>query len=510
MNGDEDRRPLDEIATMNRREWEKNVSAGDRNTLPFLDLNVVEFQEYVGGQRKALPEPYCDQLPDSIFMENLTGKNVLCLASGGGQQSAVFGLLGARVTVLDLTAGQLAADREAAEHYGYKVTTVQGDMRDLSAFADASFDYVFHPISIVFVPEVREVYREVARVLRTAGLYWVSHCNPATSPTTFDGPDNGWDGVGYRIAEPYCGGPVRLREDGSESMTEGEMTGEFRHLYRDIFNGLVESGLAIEGVWEAPCHLQHDAEAEPGSDAHWRSRIAEYFSILARRSPRRPSAKGRQSDPQPDGSSRQRAEKLPDSVEIREVGPEALERYGQTPIRFMVESILQVEEIDGGLGGVSLREEAVEEPYLKDYDEYDEEGPTRWPKRFDVSNWAFFMACERDQPLGGAVVAYRTPDVHMLDGRTDLAVLWDLRVEPDHRRRGIGSGLFQQVVEWAVRRDCTQLKIETQNVNVAACRFYAAQGCYLGGHQRHVYPDPVSDEVMLLWYLDLPGEGIVD
>ena len=224
MNGDEDRRPLDEIATMNRREWEKNVSAGDRNTLPFLDLNVVEFQEYVGGQRKALPEPYCDQLPDSIFMENLTGKNVLCLASGGGQQSAVFGLLGARVTVLDLTAGQLAADREAAEHYGYKVTTVQGDMRDLSAFADASFDYVFHPISIVFVPEVREVYREVARVLRTAGLYWVSHCNPATSPTTFDGPDNGWDGVGYRIAEPYCGGPVRLREDGSESMTERLIT----------------------------------------------------------------------------------------------------------------------------------------------------------------------------------------------------------------------------------------------------------------------------------------------
>ena len=51
----------------------------------------------------------------------------------------------------------------------------------------------------------------------------------------------------------------------------------------------------------------------------------------------------------------------------------------------------------------------------------------------------------------------------------------------------------------------TQLKAETQNVNVAACRFYAAMGCRLGAIHRFAYAGQphVAGEVMLLWYLDL-------
>jgi len=101
------------------------------------------------------------------------------------------------------------------------------------------------------------------------------------------------------------------------------------------------------------------------------------------------------------------------------------------------------------------------------------------------------------------VTAYRSPGVHMLDGRDDMTVLWDLRVQPDSRRKRFGSMLFQHAVGWARERKCRHFKVETQNVNVRACRFYAAQGCYLGGIQRHVYPEPVSHETMLLWYLDL-------
>jgi GNAT superfamily N-acetyltransferase len=93
----------------------------------------------------------------------------------------------------------------------------------------------------------------------------------------------------------------------------------------------------------------------------------------------------------------------------------------------------------------------------------------------------------------------------MLENRSDLAVLWDLRVQPEQRRKGIGRRLFQQAAEWARVQGCTQLKIETQNVNVPACRFYARQGCHLGAVLRYGYsgcPD-VAHETMLLWYLDL-------
>lgn len=196
------------------------------------------------------------------------------------------------------------------------------------------------------------------------------------------------------------------------------------------------------------------------------------------------------------------------AVEIREVGPDMLGRYGRIPFTFRAESVLRVDEIDGGLGGLALTEERLAEPYVKDYDEDPTERPAGWPERFDVSNWLFLMALDGGEPVGGAAVAVRTPGLHMLAGRDDLAVLWDIRVHPDHRRRGIGTALLDRAAAWARGQGCTQLKIETQNVNIPACRFYASRGCHLGGIDRHAYAgytrDPrIAREVMLLWYLEL-------
>ena len=193
------------------------------------------------------------------------------------------------------------------------------------------------------------------------------------------------------------------------------------------------------------------------------------------------------------------------NVTVREVRQDWLPRYGGIAISFTVETVLSVHLVDEGLGGIVLREERVESPYLKDYDAFEDEGPTRWAEKFDISRWAIFMAFENDQPVGGATVAFDTPAVHMLDGRKDLALLWDIRVRPDHRRRGVGSKLFGAAVEWARERGCKQFKVETQNINVGACRFYQKQGCKLGAINLYGYhgcPE-AAGETMLLWYLGL-------
>ena len=92
----------------------------------------------------------------------------------------------------------------------------------------------------------------------------------------------------------------------------------------------------------------------------------------------------------------------------------------------------------------------------------------------------------------------------MLSGRDDLAVLWDIRVHPDHRRSGIGTALFAEAAKWSRERNCKYLKVETQNVNVPACRFYTQQGCRLGEINRFAYNVPqVAHDVMLVWYLTL-------
>ena len=90
----------------------------------------------------------------------------------------------------------------------------------------------------------------------------------------------------------------------------------------------------------------------------------------------------------------------------------------------------------------------------------------------------------------------------MLEARTDLAVLWDIRVRRKYRRSGIGSQLFDKCAELAKRQGCTRLKIETQDINVPACRFYAAKGCELRGIHHGMYAE-YPDDVQFLWYLNL-------
>ncbi len=193
------------------------------------------------------------------------------------------------------------------------------------------------------------------------------------------------------------------------------------------------------------------------------------------------------------------------AIELREVGPDSLEQYGEIPIIHRVESIFRIDEVEGRFGGLSMTEAPLERPYVKNLCGDSKETAANWPTRFDVSNWFFLMAFDGEKAVGGAAVAFRSPEVKMLQGRDDLAVLWDIRVDPDYKRRGIGSLLMDRVVQWARSRGCMQLKIETQNNNVPACRFYAARGCRLGTIDRHAYSHVpgVAHEAMLVWYLDL-------
>jgi release factor glutamine methyltransferase len=79
-------------------------------------------------------------------------KDVLCLASGGGQQAPILAAAGARVTSFDNSAKQLEKDKFVAERDNLEIVLEKGDAADLSRFADASFDLIFHPCSNCFMP----------------------------------------------------------------------------------------------------------------------------------------------------------------------------------------------------------------------------------------------------------------------------------------------------------------------------------------------------------------------
>jgi len=96
----------------------------------------------------------------------------------------------------------------------------------------------------------------------------------------------------------------------------------------------------------------------------------------------------------------------------------------------------------------------------------------------------------------------------MVESRTDLALLWDLRVDSEFRRRGLGARLLASAESWARSGGCRELKVETQNINVAACRFYEKQAFELRAADPDAYPH-FPGEVRLLWYKALsPPERI--
>ncbi|HEX4070534.1 MAG TPA: GNAT family N-acetyltransferase [Planctomycetaceae bacterium] len=189
-------------------------------------------------------------------------------------------------------------------------------------------------------------------------------------------------------------------------------------------------------------------------------------------------------------------------IRTEPVTPESLREHARISIAFQVDHVFDVTVRHNGPGEFALTERPLAQPYLKDYDALPDNGPENWAHRFDVTKWCLLTATCGDRRVGGAVLAFETDDIHMLEGRRDLTVLWDLRVAPDMRRSGVGSALFSAAENWAQSHGCRQLKVETQNVNVAACDFYASRGCRLGAIHRFAYSD-LPHEVQLLWYKDL-------
>ncbi|MEW5926151.1 MAG: GNAT family N-acetyltransferase [Gemmatimonadota bacterium] len=192
----------------------------------------------------------------------------------------------------------------------------------------------------------------------------------------------------------------------------------------------------------------------------------------------------------------------PVQVEVAGEPAAALADYANVPIAFQVRSVLDVSGSADGPGGFVLTERRLDTPYLKDYDAIPGEHPSGWPGRFGVSKWGLLAARVEGRRVGGAAVAFRTPGLDLLEGRDDLAALWDVRVAPEARGQGVGAALFRAAEAWARSRGCRRLVVETQNVNVAACRFYARMGCVLARVDRDAYPG-LPDEVRMVWRRDL-------
>lgn len=232
-----------DVVSYNRDQWNKQVEKGNPWTIPVIP-------EQIAAARRGEWQILLTNLtfvPRSWFPSDMTGVDILCLASGGGQQGPILAAAGANVTVFDNSPQQLAQDRFVAEREGLTIRTVQGDMRDLSAFDDASFGLIFHPISNVFVHEIRPVWHECARVLRPGGVLLAGFMNPFVYLFDTLKLDRGEFEVRHKL--PYSDLTSISEQERREAFGSDHAL-EFGHTFTDQIGGQLDAGFVLTAMYE--------------------------------------------------------------------------------------------------------------------------------------------------------------------------------------------------------------------------------------------------------------------
>mgnify|MGYP001108474716 CR=1 FL=1 len=229
----------------NRAAWDSLVEHGNQWTVPVSPEVIAAARR--GEWALGLIENW--SVPPDWWPDPLHGRDVLCLACGGGQQGPVLAAVGANVTVFDRSPRQLKQDRFVAEREGLTLRTVEGDMRDLSAFADASFDLIFHPVSNCFVPEVLPVWRECYRVLRPGGALLAGWANPCVYIfDVFKLDDEGVFEVRHKL--PYAD-VTDLTPAELERMHRDGLPYEWSHSFDEQIGGQLAAGFVLAGFKES-------------------------------------------------------------------------------------------------------------------------------------------------------------------------------------------------------------------------------------------------------------------
>ena len=158
-------------------------------------------------------------------------------------------------------------------------------------------------------------------------------------------------------------------------------------------------------------------------------------------------------------------------------------------------SILAVEQHGEGVTrGWQLIERQLPQPFDKGtlYD-FDEDSQAEIRERLTRPDDSY----QRVADFEGLLVGFLDAEIHYWN---NTLFVWNLMVDLDYRQNGIGRRLWHRARDFAKQAGVRAIMIETQNTNVAACRFYERMGCRLVGLNEALYDnDGEMPEIALYW-----------
>jgi len=224
---------------------EKNINDLVENNVNWSACATPE--ELQKAREGQLSIKFFDKEIPADWLKDVKEKKVLCLAGAGGLQAPLLACAGAEVTVLDLSEKMLEKDKQVALQEHLNIRIEKGNMCDLSRFADGGFDYILNPTSLMYVPDVKPVFKECYRVLKKGGTFIMMAPNPINYLCDFVNDENG----GYYKAVnrmPYC----------SSDFDDMNDWVEYGHTMEDYIGGQIECGFVINGYVE--CQMEDITE----------------------------------------------------------------------------------------------------------------------------------------------------------------------------------------------------------------------------------------------------------
>lgn len=224
---------------------EKNIDSLVEN---IADWTAGATSEQLQDARNGLLKlKFFDKDVPAEWLSDIKGEKVLCLAGAGGLQAPLLACAGADVTVLDLSDKMLEKDRTIAKTENLSIRIEKGNMCDLSRFADCTFDYILNPPSLMYVPDIRPVFKECYRVLKNGGTFIMMAPNPLNYVCDFVNDATG----GYYKAVN------RMPYSSADHDPESDWI-EYGHTMEAYIGGQIACGFLINGYVE--CQLEDITE----------------------------------------------------------------------------------------------------------------------------------------------------------------------------------------------------------------------------------------------------------
>lgn len=226
-----------DLVKHNKSAWDNYVDQKNRWTIP---VSEEELENAEKGKWSVVLTPK-KSVPHNWFPD-FKGLKILGLASGGGQQGPILATLGADVTIFDNSEKQLQQDKGLSEKFNLNIKTVQGDMRNLSVFSDNSLDLIFNPCSILFVDDIKPVWKECFRVLKPNGILMTGLINPISFQLAEDN-------LKLIYKQPYSD----LHSLPTEKLAALKNNNEalvFGHSLTDQIGGQLEAGFTLTDMYE--------------------------------------------------------------------------------------------------------------------------------------------------------------------------------------------------------------------------------------------------------------------